>query len=140
MSILEAFHRKNAYWINMKKTFLFTALCLGLLATAVAQGGGDRGVSLFNGRNLDGWHQLNGHAKYTVENGEIVGTTVAGEPNSFLVTDQTYGDFILDLEFKVAPTMNSGIQIRSDSSADYNNYRVHGYQVEIDPAPRAWSG
>lgn len=124
----------------MKKTFLFTALCLGLLATAMAQGGGDRGVSLFNGRNLDGWHQLNGHAKYTVENGEIVGTTVAGEPNSFLVTDQTYGDFILDLEFKVAPTMNSGIQIRSESSADYNNYRVHGYQVEIDPAPRAWSG
>ncbi len=36
--------------------------------------------------------------------------------------------------------MNSGIQIRSESYPDYQNGRVHGYQVEIDPEPRAWSG
>ncbi len=36
--------------------------------------------------------------------------------------------------------MNSGIQIRSESTHDYNNGRVHGYQVEIDPSARAWSG
>lgn len=96
--------------------------------------------NLFNGKNLDGWHQLNGHAKYTVENGEIVGKTVLNTPNSFLCTDKTYGDFILELDYKVDSTMNSGIQIRSESSADYNNYRVHGYQIEIDPSSRAWSG
>jgi len=49
--------------------------------------------NLFNGKNLDGWHQLNGHAKYAVEDTEIVGTTVPNTPNSFLVTDQQYGDF-----------------------------------------------
>jgi hypothetical protein len=57
-----------------------------------------------------------------------------------LVTDKTYGDFILELEFKVDSTMNSGIQIRSESTPEYNNGRVHGYQVEIDPSARAWSG
>jgi len=31
------------------------------------------------------------------------------------------------------------IQIRSNSFKDYNNGRVHGYQVEIDPSSRAWS-
>src|SRR5690242_17443538 len=96
--------------------------------------------NLFNGKNLDGWHQLNGHAKYTVENGEIVGTTVANTPNSFLVTNENYGDFFLDVDLKVDTSMNSGIQIRSESSADYHNGRVHGYQVEVDPSKRAWSG
>lgn len=95
---------------------------------------------LCNGENLDGWHQLNGEAKYTVENGVIVGTTVANTPNSFLATDKDYGDFILELEFKVNDHMNSGIQIRSLSTPEYNNGRVHGYQIEIDPSERAWSG
>ncbi|MEQ9306625.1 MAG: DUF1080 domain-containing protein, partial [Marinoscillum sp.] len=50
-----------------------------------------------------------------------------------------YGDFILELEYKVDPSMNSGIQIRSNSFDHYLNGRVHGYQVEIDPSERAWS-
>ena len=80
-----------------------------------------------------------GEAKYTVSDGEIVGTTVHNTPNSFLVTDSIYGDFILELEFLVDPSMNSGIQIRSESLPHYQNGRVHGYQVEIDPSERAWS-
>jgi hypothetical protein len=36
--------------------------------------------------------------------------------------------------------MNSGIQVRSESTKDYRNGRVHGYQIEIDPSDRAWSG
>ncbi len=96
--------------------------------------------NLFNGKNLDGWHQLNGRAKYAVKDREIVGTTVQNTPNSFLVTDKEYDDFFLDVDFKADTAMNSGIQIRSESSPDYNNGRVHGYQVEIDPSKRAWSG
>lgn len=97
-------------------------------------------TQLFNGKDLKGWKQLNGKAKYEVQNAEIVGTTVPGEPNSFLATEENYGDFILELEFKVDPTMNSGIQFRSESKPDYQNGRVHGYQFEIDPSSRAWSG
>lgn len=129
---------------NTMKKINFRVISLAMLAAAClfqacnSQSG--PGQNLFNGKNLDGWHQLNGHAKYTVEDGVIVGTTVFNTPNSFLCTDSTYGDFILDLDVKVDSTMNSGIQIRSESSADYNNYRVHGYQIEIDPSSRAWSG
>lgn len=96
--------------------------------------------SLFNGRDLTGWKQLNGNAKYTVSNGEIIGTTVFGEPNSFLATEKKYKDFILELEFKLDAAMNSGIQFRSESKPEYLNGRVHGYQFEIDPSPRAWTG
>jgi hypothetical protein len=96
-------------------------------------------IDLFNGKDLKGWKPLNGKAKFEVLNGEIVGTTVPNEPNSFLATEATYGDFILELEFHMSD-MNSGIQFRSESKADYQDGRVHGYQFEIDPSARAWTG
>ena len=55
-----------------------------------------------DGQNLDGWEQHSGVAKYRVEDGAIVGQTVANTGNSFLCTKRTYGDFILEFEFKVA--------------------------------------
>jgi Domain of Unknown Function (DUF1080) len=95
---------------------------------------------LFNGKDLKGWNQKNGAAKYTVENGEIVGTTVANTTNSFLCSNEEYSDFIFEVELKVENAMNSGIQFRSLSKPDYQNNRVHGYQMEVDPTDRAWSG
>lgn len=117
--------------------WLFLLICY---TQGFSQNETSRWTSLFNGRNLDGWKQLNGKAKYTVSNGEIIGTTVFGEPNSFLVTEKNYKDFILELEFRLDAAMNSGIQFRSESKTSYQNGRVHGYQFEIDPSPRAWTG
>lgn len=96
--------------------------------------------SLFNGKSLSGWVQRNGKAKYSVENGAIVGRTVYGTPNSFLCTKKNYGDFILEFEFRMDNSLNSGVQFRSESLKSYNNGRVHGYQFEMDPSPRAWTG
>ncbi len=110
-------------------------LSLGMSAATAAEW-----QNLFDGKTLDGWVQRNGKADYTVKNGCIVGTTVLNTPNSFLCTEKMYTDFILELDFIVEPGMNSGIQIRSNSFKNYNNYRVHGYQIEIDTSDRAWSG
>lgn len=120
----------------MIKTSSFTLFALFIAMSVSAQ----NSTSLFNGKDLTGWKQLNGKADYKVINGEIVGITKAGEPNSFLATTKDYGDFILELELLVDPTMNSGIQFRSESTADYRDGRVHGYQMEVDPSARAWSG
>jgi hypothetical protein len=106
-------------------------------------------VALFNGQDLKGWHELNGKAPFTVENGEIVGRTIPDEPNSFLATDKIYGDFIFEVDFKVDIHMNSGVQFRSEIKDTSDKclvtdkktpQRVHGYQMEIDPSSRAWSG
>jgi hypothetical protein len=123
------------------------------LATAGASLAADAGwTSLFNGRNLDGWERRSGKAEYRVEDGAIVGKTVAGTPNTFLCTQRTYGDFILEFEFKVAKDMNSGVQFRSEFFAQEKEFefqgkkkkipadRVHGYQYEIDPSARAFTG
>ncbi len=82
--------------------------------------------NLFNGKDLKGWNQKNGAAKYYVENGEIVGVTVSNTTNSFLCTEEEFSEFIFEVELKVDEVMNSGIQFRSLSKADYQNYRVHG--------------
>ena len=97
-------------------------------------------VSLFDGKTLNGWSSIKGgNAPYEVKDGAIVGTTVRNTANSFLTSDKMYGDFILELDFKVDPSMNSGIQIRSNSIPNYRDGVVHGYQIEIDPSERAWS-
>lgn len=123
----------------MKKNLLLCILLSGGII-ATAQTSFSNWKNLFNGKDFTGWKQLNGKAKYTIQNGEIVGTTVFGEPNSFMATEKVYGDFVMELEFKVDSTMNSGIQFRSESKPEYRNGRVHGYQFEIDPSPRAWTG
>lgn len=121
--------------INRKFFLSLVLLMCGLTATAQ-----EKWITLFNGKDLSGWKQLNGKAKYEVKNKEIIGTTVFGEPNSFLVTEKDYSDFILELDFKLDADMNSGIQFRSESKPDYRDGRVHGYQMEIDPSTRAWTG
>jgi hypothetical protein len=121
----------------MKKLQILIVILIATMSGSAQKN--DGWTSLFNGKNLKGWHQLNGKADYRVENGEIVGTTVANTENSFLATDKDYGDFILELDLLVDNGMNSGIQFRSLSTSDYKNGRVHGYQCEVDPSSRAWS-
>ena len=95
---------------------------------------------LFNGTDLKGWTKKNGNAEYKIIDKAIVGISQMNTPNTFLCTDETYGDFVLEMDVKVDVGLNSGIQIRSLSDPSVNNGRVQGYQVEIDPAERAWSG
>lgn len=127
-------------------------LVFALLDSLRAAGPDEGWKNLFDGKNLNGWVQHGGHAKYTVENGEIVGTSAPKTENSFLCTTCNYSNFILELEFKVQNGLNSGVQIRSEcfdqpKVMEFNGKpikipagRVHGYQVEIDPSTRAWTG
>ncbi len=119
--------------------FVFSLLLGSYCGAAEKAEKGEKWVPIFDGKTLGGWKQLGGKAKYRVEDGMIVGSSVPNTPNSFLCTEKIYGDFILELEFKVDPGLNSGVQIRSNSFPDYQKGRVHGYQVEIDPSARAFS-
>lgn len=123
-----------------------------LMAVGASSQTADGWTRLFNGQDLSGWIQHGGKAKYVVENGEIVGRTVPNTPNSFLCTTRTYRNFVLELDFKPMTGLNSGVQVRSEcfdasktaqlAGKEYKfpADRVHGYQVEIDPSDRAWTG
>ena len=122
--------------MTIQSKWVWLAYLLPMCSTAI----GADWVSMFNGEDFTGWVQRGGKAKYHIEDKMIVGTTVKGTPNAFLCSARDYGDFILELEYRVDPQMNSGIQIRSESKPAYHNGVVHGYQVEIDTSQRAWSG
>jgi hypothetical protein len=121
-------------------------------SSAIAASPEDGWKNLFDGKDLEGWVQRGGKAKYTVEKGEIVGISAPNTGNSFLCTTHNYTDFILELEFLVQDGLNSGIQVRSEcfdkpkvvelggKKIKIPAGRVHGYQVEIDPSKRAWTG
>jgi len=62
---------------------------------------------------------------------------IGGGGQSFLATERSFDDFILELDVKTELPGNSGIQIRSRET---EAGRLVGYQIEIDPSERAWSG
>ena len=95
---------------------------------------------LFNGTDFSGFVQMGGQAQYVVEDGVMVGISTPGTPNSFMCTADEYSDFILEFEVKVDTLLNSGVQIRSHSREADGKVLVYGYQVEIDPTDRGWSG
>ena len=125
----------------MKKLFLI-ALTTVTVSGLSAQNS-DGWTELFDGKTLNGWKKLSGQAEYTIENGAIVGTTLLNSPNTFLVTEKEYSDFILELDILMEDTTsNSGIQFRSHLNPEGNNGtgRVYGYQFEVDPSSRRWTG
>ncbi len=123
---------------------LFFLSCIALISCSKpAQDAEGDWKNLFNGEDLSGWKALAGTATFEVVDGEIIGTSVAGSPNTFLVTEETYGDFILELELKVEDlTSNSGVMVRGqfDPAGRDGKGLVFGYQIEADPLERAWTG
>ena len=115
----------------MKRLFLLALFAVCVMCAPKAQER-EGWTPLFNGRNLSGWVKLGGKAQYKVENGELVGVSTIGQPNTFLATKAEYGDFILEYEFKAEEGVNSGVQLRSHSDKAYRDGVVYGYQCEID--------
>ena len=140
----------------MKKS-IFQLSVLGFLAMISCQqdGGWD---DLFNGTDLEGWEVKGApESNFFVEDGILVAETKMGMPNTFLATTKNFANFELEVDFKVNKGMNTGVQIRSgvyeeptstpylngsfeESTRDWKAGTVNGYQIEIDPSDRAWSG
>jgi hypothetical protein len=89
---------------------------------------------IFDNQTLQGWVER-GEALWEVKDGVITGRTGKGG-HGWLCTDKTYGDFILEVEVRIEKG-NSGVQIRSHFE---DKDKMVGYQIEVDPSPRAWSG
>src|SRR5690606_4343511 len=73
----------------------------------------DGWANLLGGSSLEGWTKVAGSAEFTGEDDVIIGTAVANTPNTFLISDQQYEYFILELEIKVDhESSNSGVMVR----------------------------
>lgn len=141
----------------MRKILLFSFLVLVFFACQKEPKTEQEWTSLFDGKSLDGWTVRGGEGDFYVENGMIVGNSQLNVENSFLCTEKEYDDFILKFDVKIDSGLNSGMQVRShvwqhDTTTTYLSGsgersertwkagRVWGYQIEVDPSDRAWSG
>ena len=105
---------------------------VALPTLAIAQAGGF--TTLFDGSSLDGWRVL-GNANWELSEGAVS----ANSGNGYLVSEESYGDFELSLEFWVDTPANSGIFIRcSDPQSvnDRNSYEVNIYDTRADQTYR----
>lgn len=87
-------------------------------------------VDMFNGKDLTGWNTT---GNWVVEDENIVLKPRPGEHGwkrfkDYLTTDRKYGDFVLDLEFKINEKGNSGVFLRVGDREDHVN---SGFEVQI---------
>ena len=96
---------------NTRDGLAWTVACIlvsGGFARALAEEGD--WISLFDGKTLNGWHQV-GDGEWIVEDGAIVGKTQeAAKLYGLLVSDDVYRDFTVRLKFKSLKG-NSGFYI-----------------------------
>lgn len=140
---------RNASPIPAMKKNLFRLLLAALLPALTScttarhadnPATGPHGINLYNGTNFDGW-VIRGDPAITwrTDGDTIIGAATSNAVyHSFLCTAKEYGDFILDVDFKVDPKYRAGLQIRSMSYPEYYGGVVHGDQIVI--APTATTG
>jgi hypothetical protein len=125
----------------MKGSFTVTlGLCLlllGLVSSPFPSSASGQEVgwtTLFDGSSIDGWRVL-GDANW-----ELADAAVSADRGSgYLVTESSYGDFELTLEFWVDEPANSGVFIRCsdpDNIGAANSYEVNIYDTRADQTYR----
>lgn len=103
-------------------------------AARAAEPGQEGWKPLFDGQTLAGWKNPYDWGKAWVEDGEI---QLQADKKFFLTTERPYRDFIFEAEVKMPEgDSNSGFMFRCHVAK--NN--VLGYQAEVDPSERQWSG
>lgn len=95
-----------------------------IILPALAQ----KSISLFNGRDLEGW-TVHGTEKWYVENGHLICESGPDKQYGYLSTNAPYKDFDLTLEFKQESNGNSGVFFRSS----IDGVKISGWQVEVAP-------
>ena len=78
-------------------------------------------TSLFNGRDLTGWEVRDGSSTVLVDDGAMVAFHQGTSGHTYLTTQDSYKDFILELDVKVIGDLNSGILLRGISDPHYRN-------------------
>jgi len=132
---------KNSFFYCFYLTILIS---LFLSTSLIAQNDNVPWVSLFNGRNLDGWKIVGSKGIALIRDEAIICNMTANTPeHTFVCSNEKYGDFILELDVKTDSIYNTGILIRcvdAQKNVDSTKVRLYGYQVKIDPTPRKWTG
>ncbi len=110
---------------------LRTSTAAAVFAALVIHASGQEAgwTDLFNGRDSDGWFvKPDRPAVWRVIPDRDGPPAIGRQPEaSYLWTRDTYGDFVLELEFKVSPGCNSGIFFRSNPDDPVQK----GFEIQV---------
>lgn len=106
------------------KTYSWTAVRAPLLKRSGEPTWGEP-IKLFNGKDMTGWHAM-GENQWVVEDGVLR----SKKSGANLVSDQTFTDFKLHVEFRYEKGSNSGVYLRG-------RYEV---QIADDKGKEPWHG
>ncbi|WP_158839597.1 3-keto-disaccharide hydrolase [Polaribacter sp. L3A8] len=114
---------------------LFTCFVISFLACGHKSDSGF--ISIFNGKNLDGWK---GDANYwSIKDGILVGEVTPEtilKRNTFIIYEKEQpSNFELKLEYRISKSGNSGVNYRSEIIKDFP-FALRGYQCDIDGEKR----
>lgn len=110
------------------KALIFCGIVAFVSGCAGSRKANDGSVSLFNGKNLDGW-VVHGTEKWYVENGDLISESGPDKQYGYLATTGQYKNFDLTLEFKQEANGNSGVFFRSSLEGT----KITGWQAEVAP-------
>lgn len=88
----------------------------------------DKGIPLFNGKDLDGW-KIAGTEKWYVKNEELICESGEDKKYGYLVSNKQFKNFVLRLKFLQEDNGNSGVFFRSSVEGT----KISGWQVEVAP-------
>jgi hypothetical protein len=121
--------------IQLKKTSLLAIFFLTSFGSSGIQAKEKEWIQLFNGKDLDGWHNPYPHGTASVKDGVI---ELVADRKFFFAYNEKFSDFIMTAEIKLPKgKANSGILFRSQKK---ENGSMFGYQAEVDGSDRRWSG
>ena len=107
----------------MRSVSVILVACSVMLSCGLGLAGEEGWKDLFNGKDLTGWIGKK-QGGWKVEDGTLAWQKGCG----YIWTEEQFGNFILDLEFKLSKGCNSGIFIRT---ANIRNPVQTGIEVQI---------
>jgi hypothetical protein len=126
--------------MHTQRLLLFAGVTLALLSFQAPQAPeGSPGtlqrpgwIALFNGRDMTGWRTYKNKpcSCWDVEDGAL--HCKGGPDGADLITTGTYGDFDLEIDWKLAPQANSGILYHVTEDYDYPFQSGPEYQLIDD--------
>jgi hypothetical protein len=120
------------------KSILLLGLSLFFFSSCISQKETttkDSEMSLFNGKNLDGW-VIYGTEKWYVADGELICESGPDKQYGYLGTTEKFKDFELSVDFLQEAEGNSGVFIRSSIEGT----KITGWQAEVAPPGKSTGG
>ena len=117
----------------LRPTHYILLISFVVFFTACNQKSNNDFTSIFNGKNLEGWHGDNTYwsVKDGVLIGEITPETIL-KRNSFIIYEKEQPqNFELKLEYRISTSGNSGVNYRSEKIPN-KPFALRGYQSDID--------